>query len=154
MERIAPPAQWAASYASMGRTYSPPPRTGPSAYRVLPGTSVYPAPPPGCRWASEVCWWTVRPGTVALRVRRVGPEHNGHHLIQAAIVDLCLGEDEPVLEGVGLPSVSLTRDVEHMTRWTAVEITRAGRRRPWCGAAVDAGPIADLAAELSGEGDE
>ncbi|WP_159050718.1 hypothetical protein [Streptomyces sp. IMTB 1903] len=111
----------------------------------------YPPPPPGFHWASEVLWMTLRPTTVVLRTRRTGPEHNGHHLIQAAIVDLCLGDEDRVLEGVGLPSASLSNDVAHYKQWTAVEITREGRRRPWRGEAVYEGPMAELAARLNGE---
>ncbi|MFE3932887.1 hypothetical protein ACFXPJ_03555 [Streptomyces goshikiensis] len=97
-------------------------------------------------------WWTIRPGTVAMRVRRVGPEHTGHHLITATVVDLCLGEDQAVLSGVGLPSVSLSRDVAHLTRWSAVDITREGKRRPWRGEAVYAGPMSELADWLDAAG--
>ncbi|MFF2191699.1 hypothetical protein [Streptomyces sp. NPDC058157] len=149
-ERMAPPARWAASYVR--RTFDPPPSN--AAYRALPGVATYPPPPPGCYWASEVCWWTVRPGPVVLRVRRIGHEHNGHHFIRAAIVDLCLGEEEQVLEEVGLPSVSLTQDVEHMTGWTAVEVGRVGRRRPWQAAEIEDGPFAALAACLELEDDD
>ncbi|MEV0035217.1 hypothetical protein [Streptomyces sp. NPDC050804] len=97
-------------------------------------------------------WWQITSGTVLLRALDVERAHNGHRWVRAVRADLYLS-DGTELDAVGLPSSSLSRDVEPLREWTPVRIIRDGLRRPWRAVVLPtAGETAwyDLADQLNG----
>ncbi|MFD9621853.1 hypothetical protein ACFWB2_31895 [Streptomyces virginiae] len=149
MSTATAPPQWAAAYQSMSERFSPPSY---EPLRTSPGVPVYEAPPEGCYWASGICWWSIQAGPVLVRTLGMERAHNGHRWVRGAVVDLYLADGRE-LHDVGLPSSSLSRDVEHLAEYTPIRIIRDGLRRPWRAVAVPQGAGAAWyrkAAQLNG----
>lgn len=149
--RVPPPPQFAGAYASMADPYRPPAASYASlTARAMPGTRIYPEPPPGCFWASENLFWEVVPGTVLVRSHQPTTDrvHNGHRWIESALVSLYQADGRE-LENIYLPSSSLSRDVAHLNRWTPIGVVRDGPRKPWRTVMVPSGPWHERAAELN-----
>jgi hypothetical protein len=99
-----------------------------------------------------VCWWGIQSGPVLVRTIDMCRAHNGHRWVRGAVVDLYLADGAELRE-VGLPSSSLSRDVEHLKEYTPVRLIRDGMRRPWRAVAVPHGTGAawyQRAAQLNG----
>lgn len=135
--RPPPPPEYAASYRTLRERYGPPSAYELSGARTPPGVSAYPKPPSGCYWASGVLWWQITSGTVLLRALDTERAHNGHRWVRTVRADLYLS-DGTELDAVGLPSSSLSRDVEPLREWTPLRVIRDGLRRPWRAVTVPA----------------
>ncbi|MFE2128644.1 hypothetical protein [Streptomyces amritsarensis] len=141
--RPAPPPEWAEAYAHRDRQQPPPPVAGP-----LLGDADGQDAPRGCFWVADGLFWRVVAGPVLVRSHGLEHVYQGHRWIEAARVDLYFGDGFEV-QGVLVPSITLSRAVKHLTRWTPVRVMRAGPGKPWEATVVPEGGWHERADELN-----